>query len=92
MALAVARIDEWKRRSVRWTIVLAVVHTAIVFIVEGEEEEEEGVFNVLVVTFTCGSSMKCQNDECNININIDDDDRHSISNRITTTTVYKNSM
>ena len=83
---------------------MAVVDTTIIFIVEGEgvgveegeeEEDEEGGFNVLVVT--CGSSMVCQNDECNSNsnssINIDEDnDRHSISNRIITTTVYKNSM
>ena len=36
--------------------------------IEGNEEKEEGIFNALVVTFTCGSSMKFQND--------DDDDHH----------------
>ena len=30
-----------------------------------EEEEVEEVFNILVVTFTDGSSMKYRNDECN---------------------------
>ena len=33
--------------------------------IEEEEEEEEVVFNVFLVTFTGGSSIKCQNVECN---------------------------
>ena len=32
--------------------------------IEEEEEEEDGI-NVLMVTFTGGSSMNYQNDECN---------------------------
>ena len=38
------------------TITIITAMKVAVTRIEGEEEEEEGIFNVLVVTFPCGSN------------------------------------